>query len=485
MNVERNDNLFLNMKAKTTKPQFKDSFIKNTSFADSLKYKENNYENKSSYDSFNEKSGRDLLKESDNYNYDRNNQSQKDNQKINNENKSENGDEENNNVDDEKKNKKKVAVKPIKDVKIAETAEPIKDVKVAGTAEPIKDVKNTGITANKKIKLDDVIEEDQTNEIPKELKEKIANISKETVAKADNKTETITKTETLVANEKGVDDKTNNKNINANKLDAKDGVTIKNISYEAGSEDKEKQGNRENFSSQEGQTLQNKNVVSGKKYVNPATKSNETVEETEEKTETSKTSKIEESIEKKIGIKANSNPKIASKFIPKSNNSVPSKGDLNIGVNFDTQVASKLIKTSGNIQTIANPESFMKEIVAKVQSIQTDLASNVAGGEKMKMDLNIKSLGNLQMSLQQKDGAIKIALEVGNDSSKEQLMQQREELEKHIRALGYTDVSVDVSTSDENQDFKDQLQSGNEDIENVKLAGDDNADLNKMWDIRF
>ena len=46
-------------------------------------------------------------------------------------------------------------------------------------------------------------------------------------------------------------------------------------------------------------------------------------------------------------------------------------------------------------------------------------------------------------------------------------------------------LSVDVSTGDENQSFKEQFQSGNEDIENVKLAGDDKADLNKIWDIRF
>jgi hypothetical protein len=123
--------------------------------------------------------------------------------------------------------------------------------------------------------------------------------------------------------------------------------------------------------------------------------------------------------------------------------------------------------------------ALVQELMARMQGMLR--GANLDSGSKLSMDFEAGKWGEMSLTLQQKNGSLSVSLEVGNEASKEQLMDQREDMEQHLRQMGYKDVVFDVSGKgrekqhDESQ--QKQQKKGNEAIENVKLAGNDKEDM--------
>lgn len=122
-----------------------------------------------------------------------------------------------------------------------------------------------------------------------------------------------------------------------------------------------------------------------------------------------------------------------------------------------------------------------------VQEIMNNLKTMLRGSDfqanaKLTLDFQTQALGQMRMGMMHKNGGIEVSIEVGSDSSRQELMKQKDELSEQLRQLGYKNVNVDISYGEhqQQQDAQQQQMSGNEDIRNVKLAGDDAADLSEL-----
>ena len=121
----------------------------------------------------------------------------------------------------------------------------------------------------------------------------------------------------------------------------------------------------------------------------------------------------------------------------------------------------------------------MQEIMSKIQSMVASSSFNK--NSKLSMDFNTKTLGQIQMTLQQKADGITVSMEVGSDSSKQELLNQENDLAKQLKELGYKNVKLDVSYNEKHSQEKSfNEQSGNEVEDNVKLAGNDKLDLDAI-----
>lgn len=137
----------------------------------------------------------------------------------------------------------------------------------------------------------------------------------------------------------------------------------------------------------------------------------------------------------------------------------------------------------GAIQTAPSGTSanvtLVQELMARMQGMLR--GSNLDSGSKLSMDFEAGKWGEMSMTMQHKNGSLSVSLQVGNDASREQLMNQRDEMEQHLRQMGYKEVVFDVtgkgSENQHDERQKKQQKQGNESIENVKLAGNDKDDM--------
>ncbi len=135
---------------------------------------------------------------------------------------------------------------------------------------------------------------------------------------------------------------------------------------------------------------------------------------------------------------------------------------------------------------VAQTSAALTEKVASLQQLAEKIGSVLRGtdnlrGQSVSLDFETESMGRLQMFVQQNGGSIKIVFEPGSESCRQQLQDQQEELARHLRNMGYQECSLDIADSrDQKQSSGGQEKnsfSGNDDAENVKLAGSDQADL--------
>jgi len=128
--------------------------------------------------------------------------------------------------------------------------------------------------------------------------------------------------------------------------------------------------------------------------------------------------------------------------------------------------------------TTANA-AMVGELITRMQDMIK--GSNLDKGSKLSMDFESSSFGQVNLSVQQKGNIIAVNIQMSSDSSKDQLMQQRDDLANQLRMMGYKEVALDISSGRDNRDNaqnrnKHSASKGNDDIQNVKLAGDDRAD---------
>lgn len=138
--------------------------------------------------------------------------------------------------------------------------------------------------------------------------------------------------------------------------------------------------------------------------------------------------------------------------------------------------------------TTVNATSYlqMTERIGQLEQIMDKVRENLplaaaSAGSTVKIDFEAGSLGRLQLQIQQQGDSINIVIEPGSDSSRQELLNQQQELAKMIRNLGYREMSLDIAGRQQQQQQNNQQQknfsSGNELSENVKLAGNDQNDL--------
>jgi len=162
----------------------------------------------------------------------------------------------------------------------------------------------------------------------------------------------------------------------------------------------------------------------------------------------------------------------------------PKLDALNLAGQTQDGTASKTLMSSPAQQlsyaggTSANA-ALVGELISRMQGMLR--GSNLDKGSKLTMDFESTALGQVNLSVQQKGDAISVNIQLNSDSSKDQLMQQRDDLASQLRMMGYKDVALDISSGRERRDDahsknRNAKNKGNDDIQNVRLAGDDNAD---------
>lgn len=146
------------------------------------------------------------------------------------------------------------------------------------------------------------------------------------------------------------------------------------------------------------------------------------------------------------------------------------------------------LKTRGNAAANQTNAAANSRNIAVIQEIMGRIRSLLNGqtafrGTRMSMDFQSDHLGRMNLALQERDGNLSVNLEVGNDSSRQQLLDQRNELSEQLKAMGYKDVSVSVGSrngGEDRQNHHRRQAEGNENEENVKLAGDQEFDLSQI-----
>ena len=131
---------------------------------------------------------------------------------------------------------------------------------------------------------------------------------------------------------------------------------------------------------------------------------------------------------------------------------------------------------STNLRNMNNVHDIMNNLKTMLRGADLDAKA------KLVMDFKTQQLGQMRMGVMHKTDGIDISLQVGSDSSRQELMKQKDELSEQLRNMGYKHVNVDISYGEHQQqeDERQQKLSGNEDIRNVKLAGDEQADLSDI-----
>ena len=99
------------------------------------------------------------------------------------------------------------------------------------------------------------------------------------------------------------------------------------------------------------------------------------------------------------------------------------------------------------------------------------------------MNVNTQDAGTVVLTVEEKADVLSIRVEVKDEGSKEQFSKSRDDLAAEARRFGFKNVSVDISSGGDGQRQQQQRQSGNEDIDNVRLAGREDFDLSGAFPV--
>ncbi len=130
----------------------------------------------------------------------------------------------------------------------------------------------------------------------------------------------------------------------------------------------------------------------------------------------------------------------------------------------------------------------VQEICSKMQ--QALKGSSLDFQKSFSMDLEVDGLGRVKLALDQKGETLSVVFQTASESSREQLMNQRDEISREMKELGYKDFSIDVRTGSDGRDSNADWRrrgagfSNAESEENVKLAGNAKADLAEILGMR-
>ena len=178
----------------------------------------------------------------------------------------------------------------------------------------------------------------------------------------------------------------------------------------------------------------------------------------------------------------------------KGNVSVKTKTAMDSQVGENNPLSGLDMSRQGNNTVIRNEAqlsqtsaSVLTEKIATMQQLAEKIGTTLSGqdyvkGQTLTMDLESESMGRMQMFLQQNGNSLKIVFEPGSESCRQQLQDQQEELARHLRNLGFQECSLDIADSrqqgqGQQREPEKNSSTGNDDLENVKLAGNDQSDL--------
>ncbi len=121
----------------------------------------------------------------------------------------------------------------------------------------------------------------------------------------------------------------------------------------------------------------------------------------------------------------------------------------------------------------------VQRIVETVQQFVP--VQNMDRGTSMTMNVEVNNLGKMQIFLEQKENSLKVVIESDTEQGRQEMMNQKDELAQQLRMMGYKDLSVEIGGQNQQQNSSYQQEknsaNGNEDSDNVKLAGNDELDL--------
>jgi hypothetical protein len=174
---------------------------------------------------------------------------------------------------------------------------------------------------------------------------------------------------------------------------------------------------------------------------------------------------------------------------------VPQTGNIQTPGNIQNPMFANNMDLNQNMNNIsatnttASPESGGGVVSDKVETVQQIIyklqdmlpLQDTGRGNRISVSFEVTNLGKMQMFLEQKENSLKVVIESDTNSGRQELMNQRDGMTQQLRAMGYKDVTLDFSSSNSEHKFAQQQEknspTGNEDIDNVKLAGSDKLDL--------
>ncbi|OVE81813.1 hypothetical protein BVY04_02415 [bacterium M21] len=93
---------------------------------------------------------------------------------------------------------------------------------------------------------------------------------------------------------------------------------------------------------------------------------------------------------------------------------------------------------------------------------------------KMVLDFSSNRFGNLNITIEQSSGQLNVTLQSDTDSSRQQLLDQRDELARQLRQMGYGEVSVDIEDKDQDAQKKQAAEDEDDSPDkNVRFRGED------------
>jgi len=101
-------------------------------------------------------------------------------------------------------------------------------------------------------------------------------------------------------------------------------------------------------------------------------------------------------------------------------------------------------------------------------------------GSQLALRFQSNSLGNVDMAAKDQNGTLTLALQVADEAARNRVLNCRDELISQLRAMGYTQVNVQVGGGNagllHDQADTPSRHNGNDIAANVRLAGSDNPD---------
>lgn len=169
-----------------------------------------------------------------------------------------------------------------------------------------------------------------------------------------------------------------------------------------------------------------------------------------------------------------------------SSNGENGRGILNFA---DTGSASSPLNIvrGGTSQTFN--QSSMGQLMDVVNNIANQVQTALKGEgieRKQQLSLEVQSdeLGSISISIKKAGETLSINLQMDNDSAKQQLDGQKDELGKQLKELGFSNVDIEVGLNDKNAGGNgrggEAAKSNADSVENVKLAGNAEADLSQI-----
>jgi hypothetical protein len=272
----------------------------------------------------------------------------------------------------------------------------------------------------------------------------------------------------------------------AERLGNETGAKVSNVKYESSSKVKEQETEHDRSGNSLLQKLSTRTVAA--KHTTVANKNSQDVE-LESGSETKSVLNVDTA---KVKSETNLLKNSVSSALGKADSvGQLRKNNSTEGSSVEVSGETAALKSGGRLMSQQTAQTGMANYLRNVNTIQ-DIMNRIQtalkdggleSGPKMSLDFESKSLGQMHLSLQQKGDSISVNLQVGTESSRQELLNQQNDLANQMKQLGYKDVALNITTSDGSFDEQQQKHNqahGNENEENVKLAGNDHFDLSQI-----